>query len=182
VVRHDDERAAWYGPGGHHGLMPVGVPANSTQKNFSLGQGQDLLHAARFQGQWRSLLTSLHLSCLHESLRGSASATTAFPDELKASQRRWGRALGTMPAEARRAYSLLHWCDGISLILCRHELPAMGCEVEPARCRLATEPMPALCASPRARYARRSEALALHYRRAGGERRGHEITPVALSR
>lgn len=103
VVRHDDERAAWYGPGGHHGLMPVGVPANSTQKNFSLGQGQDLLHAARFQGQWRSLLTSLHHKLSHESLRGSASATTAFPDELKASQRRWGRALGTMPA-ARTAY------------------------------------------------------------------------------
>ncbi|AMJ64190.1 DUF3891 family protein [Hymenobacter sp. PAMC 26628] len=130
VAQHDDEQADWHGRGGHYGLTPAGAPANFTQKEFSLAQAQDLLHAARFQGQWRSLLTSLHLSCLHEPLRGSAPATTAFLDELKASQRRWGRALGATPAEARRAYDLLHWCDRLSLILCRQELPEMGREVE----------------------------------------------------
>ncbi|WP_211320166.1 DUF3891 family protein [Hymenobacter nivis] len=130
VAQHDDEQAAWHGRGGHHGLTPAGAPVNFTQKDFSQAQAQDLLHAARFQGQWRSLLASLHLSCLYEPLRGSAPTTTAFLDELKASQQRWGLALGTTPAEARRAYDLLHWCARLSLILCRHELPEMSREVE----------------------------------------------------
>jgi hypothetical protein len=130
VAQHDDEQAAWHGRGGHYGLTPAGAPANFTQVEFSLTQAQDLLHAARFQGQWRSLLTSLHLSCLYEPLRGSAPATTAFLDELKQRQRRWARALKITPTEARQAYALLHWCDRLSLILCRQELPEMGREVE----------------------------------------------------
>ena len=130
VAQHDDEQAAWHGRGGHHGLTPAGAPANFTQQAFSLEQARGVLHAARFQGQWRSLLTSQHLSCLYEPLRGSAPATTAFLDELKKSRQRWGRALKTTPAEARQAYDLLHWCDRLSLILCRDELPEMGREVE----------------------------------------------------
>ena len=181
VAQHDDEQAAWHGHGGH-GLTPAGAPVNFTQKDFSLAQAQDLLHAARFQGQWRSLLTSLHLSCLYEPLRGSAPSTTAFLDELKASQRRWGLALGTTPAEARRAYDLLHWCDRLSLILCRHELPEMGRE-------MGISPLPGppglrqLRAPARGgRHARRGAALVLRHRRAGRERRGRGIAPVALPR
>ncbi|MGI4886325.1 MAG: DUF3891 family protein [Janthinobacterium lividum] len=64
TAQHDDEQAAWHGRGGHHGLTPAGAPANFTQRDFSLEQAQGLLHAARFQGRWCSLLTSLHLSCL----------------------------------------------------------------------------------------------------------------------
>jgi len=30
----------------------------------------------------------------------------------------------------RQAYDLLHWCDRLSLILCRNELPEMGRAVE----------------------------------------------------
>ena len=130
TAQHDDEQAAWHGRGGHHGLTPAGAPANFTQVAFSIEQAAGVLHAARFQGQWRSLLTSLHLSTLYEPLRGSAPATTAFLDELRAGQARWTKALRLTPAQARQAYDLLHWCDRLSLILCRHELPEMGREVE----------------------------------------------------
>ncbi len=130
IAQHDDEQEAWRGRGGHHGLTPVGAPANFTQKEFSLGQVRELLAAARFQGQWRSLLTSLHLSCLYEELRGSKQETTNFLDELKRQQAAWTKALGISKAEARQAYDLLHWADRLSLILCRQELPEMGRELE----------------------------------------------------
>ncbi len=130
VAQHDDEQAAWHGRGGHHGLTPAGAPANFTQQPFSSEQATGVLHAARFQGRWRSLLTSLHLSTLYEGLRGSDPATTAFLDELRAGQERWRRALKLTQAEVRRAYDLLHWCDRLSLILCRQELPEMGRAVE----------------------------------------------------
>lgn len=130
ITQHDDEQAAWRGHGGHHGLTAAGAPANFTQKEFSMEQAAGVLAAARFQGRWRSLLTSLHLSCLYEDLRGQKKAIDDFLDELKASQQQWQKDLKTSPKEARRAYDLLHWCDRLSLILCRHEIPEMGRAVE----------------------------------------------------
>jgi len=130
VAQHDDEQAPWHGRGGHHGLTPAGAPANFTQVAFSIEQAAGVLHAARFQGRWRSLLTSLHLSTLYEPLRGSEAKITAFLDELRADQARWLKELHLTKTQARQAYDLLHWCDRLSLILCRQELPEMGREVE----------------------------------------------------
>ena len=130
VAQHDDEQAAWLGRGGHHGLTAAGAPANFTQKEFSLEQATGVLTAARFQGRWRSLLTSLHLSCLYEGMRGQHAEITSFLDYLLARQQQWRRELKITKAEAQQAYDLLHWCDRLSLILCRHEIPEMGRSVE----------------------------------------------------
>jgi hypothetical protein len=130
LAQHDDEQAAWHGRGGHHGLTPAGAPANFTQQAFSLEQASGVLAAARFQGQWRSLLTSLHLSCLYEGLRGQSLEIEVFLDDLRARQRRWRRALHLSKAQADAAYALLHWADRLSLILCRYEVPEMGRALE----------------------------------------------------
>jgi hypothetical protein len=130
TAQHDDEQEAWRGRGGHHGLTPAGAPANFTQKEFSMEQARGVLAAARFQGQWRSLLTSMHLSCLYEGMRGQKKEVDAFLDELHAGQQRWRRALKLTKAQAQQAYDLLHWCDRLSLILCRGELPEMGRALE----------------------------------------------------
>ncbi|MBD2722848.1 DUF3891 family protein [Hymenobacter armeniacus] len=130
IAQHDDEQDAWRGRGGHHGLTAAGAPANFTHKPFSLEQAAGVLAAARFQGRWRSLLTSLHLSCLYEGLRGQSDEITSFLDYLKARQQEWRRGLKLTKAEAQQAYDLLHWCDRLSLILCRHEIPEMGRAVE----------------------------------------------------
>ncbi len=130
IAQHDDEQAAWRGHGGHHGLTPAGAPANFTQKEFSMEQAAGVQAAARFQGRWRSLLTSLHLSCLYEHLRGQKKEIDAFLDALHAGQRQWEKALKTTKKQADQAYALLHWCDRLSLILCRHEIPEMGRAVE----------------------------------------------------
>jgi hypothetical protein len=130
ITQHDDEQAAWHGRGGHHGLTPAGAPASFTQVAFSIEQAMGVLHAARFQGRWRSLLTSLHLSTLYEPLRGSQASIDTFLDELRAGQARWTKELHLTKTQARQAYDLLHWADRLSLILCRQELPEMGREVE----------------------------------------------------
>ena len=126
VAQHEDEQEAWHGRGGHHGLTAAGAPANFTQQEFSMAQARGVLADARFQGRWRSLLTSLHLSTLYESLRGSKKEIDAFLDELLAGQDRWRRELKITNKAARQAYDLLYWCDRLSLILCRHEIPEMG--------------------------------------------------------
>ena len=130
ITQHDDEQAAWHGRGGHYGLTPAGAPANFTHKEFSLEQATGVLAAARFQGRWRSLLTSLHLSCLYEGLRGQKKETDVFLDELRARQQQWRKELKLSKKEADQAYALLHWADRLSLILCRHEIPEMSRAVE----------------------------------------------------
>ena len=130
IAQHDDEQEDWHGRGGHYGLTAVGAPANFTQKEFSLEQATGVLAASRFQGRWRSLLTSLHLSSLYEGLRGQKKEIDTFLDELRAGQEAGRRALKTTKKEAQQAYELLHWCDRLSLILCRHEIPEMGRAVE----------------------------------------------------
>ncbi|MDU0369785.1 DUF3891 family protein [Hymenobacter endophyticus] len=127
AAQHDDEQADWTG---HYGLTPAGAPANFTMKEFSLEQATRLMHAARFQGRWRSLLTSLHLSTLYESLRGQKAEIDSFLDEQLACQKTWRRELKLKKTEADQAYTLLHWCDRLSLILCRQELPEMGRALE----------------------------------------------------
>ncbi|UOG75171.1 DUF3891 family protein [Hymenobacter tibetensis] len=127
IAQHDDEQQNW---DGHYGLTPAGAPANFTMKEFSLEQAQGVLHAARFQGRWRSLLTSMHMSKLYESMRGENTTIGPFLDEQQANQKRWLKELHLKQAEAQQAYDLMHWCDRLSLILCRHELPEMGRALE----------------------------------------------------
>jgi len=127
TAQHDDEQQHW---DGHYGLTPAGAPANFTMKDFSWEQATGVMHAARFQGQWRSLLTSMHLSFLYDGMRGQQKELAAFLDEQQASQERWRKALKVSKKEAQQAYDLMQWCDRLSLILCRHELPEMGRSLE----------------------------------------------------
>lgn len=127
IAQHDDEQRDW---DGHYGLTPAGAPANFTMKEFSLEQAESLMRAARFQGRWRSLLTSMHLSTLYESLRGTNKTTDNFLDEQQTHQSQWRKQLKVNKQEAQQAYDLMHWCDRLSLILCRHELPEMNRALE----------------------------------------------------
>ncbi|RNI28774.1 DUF3891 family protein [Rufibacter latericius] len=122
IAQHDDGQKDW---NGRYALTPAGAPANFTQLPFCLEQAQQVMKEARFQGQWRSLLTSMHLSFLYEELRGQKKDWDAFLDEQLASQKRWRQQLRISKAHAQYAYDFMQWCDRFSLILCRNELPEM---------------------------------------------------------
>lgn len=130
AAQHDDGQRRW---DGRYALTPTGAPADFTMKSFSPEQAHEVLREARFQGRWRSLLTSMHLSFLYEELRGQSAETDAFLDELRRCQQQWRRELPVKKAEAQQAYALLQWCDRLSLILCRHELPEMERALEISR-------------------------------------------------
>lgn len=121
IAQHDDGQKDW---SGKDGVTPAGAPADFTQVPFSLEQAREVLHEARFQGRWRSLLTSMHLSFLHESLRGSDKQIDELLDEQQTQQKIWRKELKVTLKQTRYAYDLLQWCDRLSLVLCRNELPA----------------------------------------------------------
>ncbi|PSR55062.1 DUF3891 domain-containing protein [Adhaeribacter arboris] len=120
IAQHDDGQRSW---AGKVGLTAAGAPANFTMLPFSLEQAQQVMEEARYQGQWRSLLTSMHLAFLYEELRGQHKTTDAFLDEQLQNQALWRKALKVTKKEAQKAYDLMQWCDRLSLILCRQELP-----------------------------------------------------------
>ncbi|OON68302.1 DUF3891 family protein [Hymenobacter sp. CRA2] len=122
AAQHDDGQRRW---DGRYALTPAGAPADFTMKDFSLEQATEVMHEARFQGRWRSLLTSMHMSFLYEELRGQQPEIDVFLDEQRQCQQRWRRELKLKKDEAQQAYALLQWCDRLSLILCRRELPEM---------------------------------------------------------
>jgi len=120
IAQHDDGQKSW---AGKIGLTPAGAPANFTMLPFSLEQATQVMAEARFQGRWRCLLTSMHLSFLYEELRGQNTTTDAFLDEQLANQQQWRQALKVNKKQAQQAYDLMQWCDRFSLILCRSQLP-----------------------------------------------------------
>ncbi|MGV3538254.1 MAG: DUF3891 family protein, partial [Rufibacter sp.] len=58
IAQHDDGQKELRN---QYTLTPAGAPANFTQLPFSLEQAQQVMKEARFQGRWRSLLTSMDL-------------------------------------------------------------------------------------------------------------------------
>ncbi|WP_207434116.1 DUF3891 family protein [Sabulibacter ruber] len=122
IAQHDDGQKDW---SGRYALTPAGAPANFTQLPFCLEQAQQVMKEARFQGRWRSLLTSMHLSFLYEELRGKKKLWDEFLDEQRSCQKKWRQQLKISKADAQYAYDFMQWCDRFSLILCRNELPEM---------------------------------------------------------
>ncbi len=120
IAQHDDGQDAWAGP---RGLTEAGAPAPFTLLPFSLEQATRVAEQARYQGRWRWLLMSLHLSNLYEALRGQDTQTDAFLDEQRATQEACRKGLKLSKKEAQAAYDLMQWADRLSLILCMQQLP-----------------------------------------------------------
>ncbi|PRY10883.1 uncharacterized protein DUF3891 [Pontibacter ummariensis] len=121
IANHDNRQKVWRGK---DGLTPAGAPADFSLLPVTLEQARELMHAVRFQSQWVTLLTSMHMSFLYEGSRGEDKDTDAFLDEQLTLQSTICQRLTVSEEEAARAYAVMQWCDSLSLILCRQELPA----------------------------------------------------------
>lgn len=120
IANHDNRQRTWRGK---DGLTPAGAPADFTLQPNELEQAKALMHAVRFQGRWVALLTSMHMSYLYENRRGESKATDTFLDEQQELQQNCLKSIGVSQKEASQAYAIMQWCDRLSLILCRNELP-----------------------------------------------------------
>ncbi|MFD2246490.1 DUF3891 family protein [Pontibacter ruber] len=121
IANHDDRQKQWQGK---DGLTKAGAPADFTLLPVTIDQAKDLMRAVRFQSRWAALLTSMHMSYLYESERGNSKDKDLFLDEQQELQKNYRRELKIKKEEAEKAYAVLQWCDRLSLILCKNELPA----------------------------------------------------------
>lgn len=121
ISEHDNQQEGWHGS--HH-LTKAGAPADFSTLGFSLKQAREITDVSRYKSRFVDLLISMHTSYLYEPLRGKNSETDQFLDDQKLLQQNHRKSLGMSKAEADAAYSLMHWADRCSLILCKGELPA----------------------------------------------------------
>ena len=122
ISHHDDLEREWEGD---H-LTEAGAPLDFTvDKKTSIKKLRVLTENARYRGRWVAMLISMHTSFLNEGKRGSGEAELdSFLDEQLEHQKQWQQELNITKSEADSAYALMQWCDRLSLILCKHTLPA----------------------------------------------------------
>ncbi|MFH7028569.1 MAG: DUF3891 family protein [Heteroscytonema crispum UTEX LB 1556] len=120
ISHHDDLEKEWEGD---H-LTEAGAP-----RDFTLGNEIDIPKArnhtenARYRGRWVAMLTSMHASFLSEGKRGESPELDKFLDEQLQHQEQWRQELKITKDDAAEAYEFFQWCDRLSLILCKHEIP-----------------------------------------------------------
>lgn len=119
IANHDNRQQTWHG---RDGLTAAGAPADFTLLPTTLVQAKALMHAVRFQSRWVALLTAMHMNYLYEGRQGKDAA--AFVQEQQDLQHSLRQHLGISKEAAAKAYAVMQWCDRLSLVLCRNELPA----------------------------------------------------------
>lgn len=120
IANHDNRQKTWRGK---DGLTEAGAPADFTLLPPTLEQAKALMHEVRFQSRWVTLLTSMHMCFIYAVKRGEGKDFAAFLDEQQEVQKSCCKSLSIQRGEAANAYAILQWCDSLSLILCRNELP-----------------------------------------------------------
>lgn len=120
ISHHDDLEKEWEG---NH-LTEAGAPLDFTlEKKTYLKRLRSHTQNARYRGRWVAMLISMHMSLLNEGKRGESKELDSFLDEQLENQEQWRKELNISKDEAAEAYAFLLWCDRLSLILCKQELP-----------------------------------------------------------
>ncbi|RCJ21047.1 hypothetical protein A6S26_25440 [Nostoc sp. ATCC 43529] len=125
ISHHDDLEKEWE----DYNLTKAGAPRDFTLMSDSdieagVEKTANLAKNALYRGRWVALLISMHISRLNEPSRGQSPKLDKLLDEQLENQKRWREELGIEKEEVDAAYAFMQWCDRLSLILCKQELPA----------------------------------------------------------
>ncbi|MFC5408899.1 DUF3891 family protein [Larkinella bovis] len=120
LTEHDDGQVPWQA---RNHLTQAGAPLPFQLVDHSVEQCRNLIQIGLQKSRWNALLMSLHTSFLYEPQRGSDPELDQFLDEQLANQQTWRTEAKATKAEAAYAYGFLQWCDALSLILCRNQIP-----------------------------------------------------------
>ncbi|MCU0492099.1 MAG: DUF3891 family protein [Chloroflexaceae bacterium] len=123
IAQHDDLEREWEGDHLSEGGAPLDFTLGEKQLDFT-EPWQRLITDALYRGRWVALLTAMHVNFLNSNKRGESKKLDAFLDKVQGQIAEWRESIGISPEQAQAAYAFLQWCDRLSLILCKHELPS----------------------------------------------------------
>jgi hypothetical protein len=120
ISHHDDLEKEWE----EKNITEAGAPLDFTLiQDIDVPKLRQLTQNARYRGRWVAMLISMHMSFLHEGNRGQLPELDEFIDEQLKNQEEWRQELNITKDDAVKAYEFFQWCDRLSLILCKNEVP-----------------------------------------------------------
>lgn len=119
IAEHDDAENEL---DGENLITNTGGPLNFDMKSFELPHCQQLASLTITKSRYVALLTSMHMMFLYKKHEGGNTAAKIFLAEQKILQTKWRKQLQISKEEAVKIYSLLEWCDALSLLLCKDEI------------------------------------------------------------
>ncbi len=125
LLEHDDGQQPFEG---RNHLSEAGAPL--TFEPYSVNQCHSMIDIALRKSRWNALMVSHHATFLYEPMRGQDKALNTFLDQQQDNQKKWRKGYGATQKEVMYAYDLVQWCDALSLILCRQELPPEARQLE----------------------------------------------------
>lgn len=125
IFQHDDLVLEWESKL----IRPAGTPLDFTlqamlQTEVDLEPQVKLIAHAQYRSRWVAMLVSMHCCFLNTPKARESKEIAKFINAQRAQQQRWQHELGISPTVAEQAYALMQWCDRLSLILCRREMPS----------------------------------------------------------
>lgn len=119
IAEHDDAETEL---DGENLLTEGGGPLNFDMKKFELGHCQKLAMLTITKSRYIALITSLHMDFLYRKDEKEDKEAHQFLQEQRRLQTLWRKELGIKEEEVKRLYSLLEWCDALSLLLCQNQI------------------------------------------------------------
>lgn len=127
IADHDDGQRDWEG---ENHLTESGAPMDFSYQGPDILQAKRVVDNARYRSRWIAYYTSRHTTALYEPWRDQRKDIAKFLDEQQEYQQKLVKTLGSTKKEADRRYRLMYFCDALSLILCKDEIPAGGRKLE----------------------------------------------------
>ena len=125
LLEHDDGQNPFEA---RNHLSEAGAPLSF--EAYSVAQCHRMIDIALRKSRWNALMVSHHATFLYEPKRGEDKALDGFLDQQKDNQQKWRKTYGATRTQVMHAYDLVQWCDALSLILCRKELPPEARQLE----------------------------------------------------
>jgi len=98
-------------------LNDNGGPVNYKTRKFEKEKCETLLKQALTKSRYIALLTSRHIRFLYENSEDKQAKNYALG--LKKIEKQWMKEMRMKEKEISDAYSILEWCDALSLLICQ---------------------------------------------------------------
>ncbi|KGE12563.1 DUF3891 family protein [Sphingobacterium deserti] len=104
-------------------LNDLGGPKDFKMETFDKADCERLLDEANASSTFIAILIAFHMQFVQ---RGLSSAATRFCNALETSKQRWCKDVGLSMATMEKYYTMLQWCDALSLLICQRMVPPEG--------------------------------------------------------
>ncbi len=118
LLEHDDGQDPFTK---HNHISKAGAPLQFVP--YSITQCHRMIDIALYKSRWNALMVSRHATFLYKSRRGENKDLDSFLDKQKENQKKWLKEGSFRLKDVDYAYAFLQWCDALSLVLCREEIP-----------------------------------------------------------